>query len=162
MDGTKGTKLWNIVKEAGASHGIGPGNPNLCERIESGLLSYGGDSDETTNPFEVRMGKYVDLDLPDDVIGIAALKQLHASGIKRQQLGVVLEGTTPKPFGFTWKRVSQGGADIGAMTCGVWSYRLKQNIGFALVSSTCRAGDHVLVDHGGMHCAATLTELPFF
>ena len=55
MDGAKGTALWNIVKEAGQPHGIGPGNPNWCERVESGLVSYGGDSDGQTNPFEVRM-----------------------------------------------------------------------------------------------------------
>ncbi|MGL4404677.1 MAG: glycine cleavage system protein T, partial [Notoacmeibacter sp.] len=59
MDGSRGTELWNIVKEAGKAWDIGPGNPNSHERIESGLVSYGGDTDDFTNPYEVRMGKYV-------------------------------------------------------------------------------------------------------
>ena len=63
----------DIVREAGRPWDIGPGSPNLCERIEGGLLSYGGDT--ATNPFEVRLGRYVDLDLPDEVIGIAALRR---------------------------------------------------------------------------------------
>ena len=89
MDGTKGTALWNIVKEAGKPYGIGPGNPNWCERVESGLVSYGGDTDETTNPFEVRMSKYVDLHVPDDTVGIQALRKIAAEGPKRHQLGVI-------------------------------------------------------------------------
>ena len=74
---------------------IGPGNPSPIERIESGLLSYGGDNDDNTNPFEVRLGKYVDLHLPDEVVGIKALRELHAAGIKRHQLGVKLTINPP-------------------------------------------------------------------
>ena len=48
--------------------------------MESGLLSYGGDTDEVTNPFEVRMEKYVDLDVADEVIGIAALRRIRKAG----------------------------------------------------------------------------------
>ncbi|GBL38183.1 dimethylsulfonioproprionate demethylase DmdA [Anaerolineaceae bacterium] len=61
-DGSKGTELWNIVKAAGQPFNIGPGNPSWCERVESGLISYGGDTDSETNPYEVRMGKYIDLE----------------------------------------------------------------------------------------------------
>ncbi len=75
MDGSNGTQLWNIVKEAGKPWDIGPGNPNVHERIESGLLSWGGDTDDETNPFEIRMERYVDLDVPDDTIGIEALRR---------------------------------------------------------------------------------------
>lgn len=39
--------------------------PSPVERIKSGLLSYGGDSDDNTNPFKVRLGKYVNLHLPN-------------------------------------------------------------------------------------------------
>ena len=76
MDGSRGDELWNIVKEAGQPWDIGPGSPNPVERIESGLLSFGGDTDDHTNPFEVRLERYVDLDLDDEVIGIPALRQI--------------------------------------------------------------------------------------
>ena len=99
-DGTRGTELWNIFKEAGQPRGIGPGAPATVERTESGLVSVGGDTIEATNPFEVRLGKYVDLDVADDVVGIQALRRIKAEGVKRHQLGLVLEGETPAPLAF--------------------------------------------------------------
>jgi glycine cleavage system aminomethyltransferase T len=96
-DSTKGTKLWNIFKEAGKAWDIGPGAPATPERVESGLVSVGGDTDDDTNPFEVRLGKYVDLDVDDDVVGIKALRRIHKEGIKRHQLGLILEGEKPSP-----------------------------------------------------------------
>jgi aminomethyltransferase len=161
MDGTQGTKLWNMVKEAGRPWGIGPGCPNVCERIESGLLSYGGDTDEATNPFEVRLGKYVDLHVPDDVIGIQALRRIHAAGPQRHQLGLVLEGEEPTALGFHWHAILRNGQKVGHLTNCVWSYRLKRNIGFALVSIACNAGDSVEVLKEGRQLTGRLTPLPF-
>ena len=161
MDGTKGTALWNIVKEAGQPHGIGPGNPNWCERVESGLVSYGGDSDGQTNPFEVRMGKYVDLHVPDDTIGIEALRRIAAEGPKRHQLGVVLDNSEPVKAEFTWNDIDMDGTRIGDMTTCVWSYRKKKNIGFALVATSAKPGDPVVVRRAAGAVEATLCELPF-
>jgi aminomethyltransferase len=161
MDGTRGAELWNIVKEAGKGWGIGPGNPSFCERVESGLLSYGGDTDEATNPFEVRLGKYVDLQVSDDVIGIEALRRVHAAGPRRHQLGVVLDGEEPTRLGFNWHPIASNGQRVGALTNCVWSYRLKKNIGFALISTSCVAGERVEVLKDGDATGGTLQELPF-
>lgn len=161
MDGSKGTKLWNIVKEAGKPWGIGPGTPNFAERVESGLLSFGGDTDDRTNPFEVRLEKFVDLDLSDEVIGIGALRRISAEGPKRRQLGVMLEGATPTQLGFLWHDIRAGGRKIGVMTNCVWSYRLKRNIGFGLVAVSCKPDDAVEVIKDGRATPAVLTELPF-
>jgi aminomethyltransferase len=161
MDGTQGTKLWNIVKEAGKPWDIGPGTPNFCERVESGLLSYGGDTDAATNPFEVRMEKYVDLQVADEVIGIEALRRIHAAGPPRHQLGVVLEGDEPTALGFHWHSILKNGQKVGDLTNCVWSYRLKKNIGFALIARTCAAGDRVDVVKEGHTLPGTLKDLPF-
>jgi len=161
MDGTQGTKLWNIVKEAGKRWQIGPGNPNFCERVESGLLSYGGDTDDATNPFEVRMEKYVDLDVPDDVIGIEALRRIYAAGARRHQLGVVLEGDVPTALGFHWHSILKNGQEVGQLTNCVWSYRLNRNIGFALIARHCAEGDRVDVVKEGQTLSGTLKKLPF-
>lgn len=161
MDGSKGTALWNLVREAGKPWDIGPGNPNVCERIESGLISYGGDTDGNTNPFEVRMEKYTDLHVPDDVVGIQALRRIKAEGVKRQQLGVMLEGDQPTELGFHWHDIFKGGQRVGDMTNCVWSYRLKCNIGFGLVSTQCAAGDDVQVHKEGQIFNAKLKQLPF-
>jgi glycine cleavage system aminomethyltransferase T len=161
MDGTKGTALWNLVKEAGKAWDIGPGNPNSHERIESGLVSYGGDTDDFTNPYEIRMGKYIDLDVPDDTIGIHALRKIKADGFKRHQLGVVLDNETPAGPSFVWFDILADGIKIGSMTNIIWSYRMKKNIGFALVSVAAKAGGKVTVMRDGKAEAATLTHLPF-
>jgi glycine cleavage system aminomethyltransferase T len=160
-DGTKGTRLWNIFKEAGKPWDIGPGAPATPERVESGLVSVGGDTDDATNPFEVRLGKYVDLDVPDDVVGIQALRRIKVEGIKRHQLGVILDGDRPAPLGFRLEDISQNGAVIGKMTNCVWSPRLKANIGYALISATVGAGETVTVNRDAGPVAARLVELPF-
>ena len=161
MDGKKGGRLWDIVREAGKPWDIGPGNPNYCERIESGLLSYGGDTDDLTNPFEVRLGKYVDLHVPDEVIGIAALRRIDREGILRQQLGVLLDGDEPADLGFHWHPLLKNGKVVGRLTNRVWSYRLKRNIGFGLVSADCAVDDHIDLHRQGQVIGGRLTSLPF-
>ncbi|WP_395004200.1 glycine cleavage T C-terminal barrel domain-containing protein [Cypionkella sp.] len=160
-DGTQGTRLWNIFKEAGQPWGIGPGAPATAERTESGLVSVGGDTDDMTNPFEVRLGKYVDLDVADDVVGIKALRRIKAEGVKRHQLGLVLEGSIPEPLGFRREDIRLQGKSIGMMTNCVWSPRIHANIGYALVSVDAKVGQTVEVMRDKGPVSAKLVELPF-
>jgi glycine cleavage system aminomethyltransferase T len=161
MDGSMGTRLWNIFKEAGKPWGIGPGAPATAERTESGLVSVGADTDTKTNPFEVRLGKYVDLAVPDDVVGIAALRQIAKEGPRRQQLGLILEGAAPAPLGFAWEGIEKNGQKIGSMTNCVWSPRLKKNIGYGLINFDAGIGDTVMVQRKSGSVAASLVALPF-
>ena len=160
-DGSKGTKLWNIFREAGKPWGIGPGAPATPERTESGLLSVGGDTDKDTNPFEVRLGKYVDLGVPDDVVGIEALRKIKAEGPRRHQLGLVLDGAKPAPLGFKREVIMHRGVAVGMMTNCMWSFRMKANIGYALISADVKAGETVDVIRDGGRVASKLTNLPF-
>ena len=160
-DPMQGTKLWNIFKEAGQPWGIGPGAPATAERVESGLVSLGGDTDDETNPFEVRLGQYVDLDVADDVVGIQALRKIASDGPKRHQLGVVMEGETPVPFGFDWEQIEHNGHRVGDLTMSVWSPRMKANIGYALVSRDLEAGSEVIVQRPSGMVSGKLVELPF-
>lgn len=161
MDGKRGMELWNVVAEAGRSRGIAPGYPNPSERIESGLLSWAGDCDVNTNPFEVRLDRFVDLDVPDDVIGIEALRQIEADGPRRHQLGVVLEGDQPRDSHQHWYDIMQRGMKIGSMTNGTWSYKLRRNIGFGLVLTDCQPGDEVRVIKDGKVINGKLVDIPF-
>ena len=161
MDGSKGDSLWQIVREAGKPFGIGPGYPNPSERIESGLLNYGTDTDDNTNPFEVRLKRFIDLSLDDDVIGISALKRIKAEGVKRHQLGIVLEATKDNEDQSIWHPIETGGEVIGHMTNQAWSYRLKRMIGFALVSISAQPGDTVRVRGNDTTIEGVLVDLPF-
>ena len=160
-DGTKGTQLWNIFREAGQPWGIGPGSPATAERTESGLVSVGGDTDDATNPFEVRLGKYVDLDVADDVVGITALRRIHAEGPARHQLGLILDGGIPAPLGFRREEIRLAGIIVGMMTNCVWSPRMMSNIGYALISSDVAPGAVVEVMRDTGPVAARLVDLPF-
>ena len=162
QDGTRGDELWSIVKEAGQPYAIGNGGPTSPERTESGLVSCGSDSDDTTNPFEVRLGKYIDLDVADDVVGIKALRLIKAQGPKRHQLGLALEGNIADPLSFHWEDILVDGKKVGDMTQCVWSPRLKRNIGYALISCSCKVGDSVtLLRSAGREIKASLVDLPF-
>ena len=161
-DSAHGTQLWNAVKEAGALHDIGPGCPNPMERIESGLLSFGGDTDAETNPFEVRMGKYVDLDVPDDTIGIRALRQIHERGPQRHQVGVVFDHDERLPVTDQRSKVFKGSTMAGLMTTNTWSPRLEMNIGLCLVWTGVGPGDAVQVEFpDGQRIEGEIRDLPF-
>jgi len=161
-DGSRGTALWNRVREAGTRYDIGPGCPNGMERVESGLLSFGGDTDGKTNPFEVRLGKYVDLDAPDYVIGIRALRAIADRGPSRHQLGVVLDHEGRLAFHDRPSGIFRANAPAGRMTVNAWSPRLERNIGICLVTTALVAGDRVSVEMpDGRRVAGTMCELPF-
>lgn len=161
MDGRRGVDLWNIVREAGKPWAIGPGNPNPVERIESGLLSFGGDTDDMTNPFEIRLARYVDMDLDDDVIGVKELRRINADGPKRHQLGIILDDVTPGPGHSVWYDVLCDGKKIGSMTNGGWSPKLERFIGFVLISRGFSIGDQVEVHKNGALLQGQLCDLPF-
>ena len=161
-DPGRGLDLWNKVKEAGLPHGIGPGNPNNMERIESGLLSWGGDTDDNTNPFEVRMERYVHLDAPDDVVGIQALRRIAEAGPLRHQMGVEIDVDGQLGGLDLWSQVIRDGTQIGHVTAHTWSPRLERNIGLALISSETVAGDEVqILLPDGRAAAGRVRELPF-
>lgn len=160
-NGSIGTRLWNIFREAGRPRGIGPGAPATPERVESGLVSMGGDTDDDTNPFEVRLGKYVDLHVPGDTIGIRALRRIKAEGIRRHQLGIVLDGDTSAPLGARREDVMRNGRRIGMLTNCVRSWRLKANIGFVLVDSDAPVGTGVTVVRATGPTPGRLVGIPF-
>lgn len=162
MDGSRGAQLWDLVREAGKPWGITAGYPNPVERIESGLLSYGGDTDNATNPFEVRLEKYVDLDLEDHVIGISALRAIRDTSVKRHQLGIKLHNSQPGPGHALWYDVYHNGTKIGDMTNGVWSYKAGCTIGFVLIDRQFTARDEVVVHKDNRELTGTLQTLPFF
>lgn len=107
------------------------------------------------------MGKYVDLTVPDDTIGIAALRQIAAEGPKRHSLGIILDAGDPVKPGFLWNPIYRNGRKVGSLTNCIFSYRLKKNIGFALVERSCHAGERVESLVGGIMQPGQLSELPF-
>ena len=86
-----GLDLYDQLFEIGKEFNVKPGCPNLIERIESGLLSYGNDFDNNDNPFECGFDKYVSLDSNINFLGKDKLKKIKSEGIKKKLMGVEIE-----------------------------------------------------------------------
>lgn len=124
--------LWDAVWNAGQAFDIAPGCPNLIDRIEGGLLSYGNDMTRANNPLELGMARYCTLDGSMDFIGRAALVRTAEAGVARIMRGVAFDGG-PGPMCATPWPVSVDGWRVGRITSAAWSPRLQRNVGLSLI-----------------------------
>ena len=131
-DARLGPALWDLVWHAGETFNIAPGSPNLIERIEGGLLSYGNDMTRDNNPLECGLGRFCTVDGSVDCIGLDALQRVAETGPARQIRGVVFDGGPCPTCAAPWP-VMAGGRQIGMITSAVHSPRLKQNVGLSMI-----------------------------
>ncbi len=159
QDAARGGELWQIVREAGQVFGIGPGAPNDLERLESGLLSYGAEARVQThpaNPFELGLDKLVHLD-KGDFIGRGALAQIKRDGVRRQRVGLFIEGP-PVMANQAALDIQSEGRKVGHLSEMAYSHRLDRNIGIGLVEVD--AGS-LSITLQGQARSLTVTDLPF-
>lgn len=171
MDSTKGEQLWDLLWEAGQPFGLGVGAPNNPERIESFLLSFGGDTDPETDPDEAGIGRFVSLSGDDDgpeastshdFIGKAALRARRASGSQRRLVGLVIDGDAPSPLRSPRAVQSPDGHPVGTLRALARSPRFDANIGLALLDPPWfEPGTDLQVHLDGTNQTATTTPLPF-
>ncbi|MDH5504582.1 MAG: glycine cleavage system protein T [Acidimicrobiia bacterium] len=163
QDGAKGNELYEGIRAAGTRYGIGPGAPNHVERVESGLLSFGGDTTPDSNPFEAGMARYVDTATEVDYIGKAALERIVADGPKRLFTGLILEGEAPSPWPLAERTpIVAGGRQVGTLSAVVHSPRLGRTIGLAQIETALvesAATVEVKSPTGNLH--ALVHPLPF-
>ncbi|MDG2406179.1 MAG: dimethylsulfoniopropionate demethylase, partial [Paracoccaceae bacterium] len=132
LKGSKfGPVLWDAIWAAGESHHITAGCPNLIERIEGGLFSYGNEMTRETNPLEFGMSKFCKLDGSIDFIGRVALQKVASDGVARKIRGVMFDGSACLTCSIPWP-VMVDDQKIGQITSGIWSPRLQCNIGLSL------------------------------
>jgi dimethylsulfoniopropionate demethylase len=79
-----GMPLWNALMEAGKSMDVHAGCPNLIERIEGGLLSYGNDMTRANTPHECGLGKFCNTQTAIGCVGRDALLRVAQEGPIRQ------------------------------------------------------------------------------
>jgi aminomethyltransferase len=160
-DGSMGERLWEIVKEAGRLYDIGPGCPNYIERLESGLVSYGADTDDDTNPYEMGLGKFVDCEQPIDFVGKDALRKIRDAGPKRRFTGYFIDGKLKENAQQKWP-VKKDGDVVGFVSATCHSPRLDAYIGVGLIANTHHDGDTGLqVETSGGPLPVRTTTLPF-
>lgn len=161
-DGTAGDWLWDRLFEAGGPHGIAPGAPNNIRRMEAGFQSWGTDMDWRMNPYEMNLGKFVDLDTSDDFIGKEALTRIHAEGPTRRQIGLFVDGEPIAQMPIRWWPVTRDGLEIGFVTSATWTPGMERNIAYAIVGVE-HAEENVQVDvhRPGDTRSAVTTSIPF-
>ncbi|MEM7226792.1 MAG: dimethylsulfoniopropionate demethylase [Pseudomonadota bacterium] len=154
--------LWDALWQAGADLQVGPGCPNLIERIEGGLLSYGSDMTRANNPLECGLERYCAVDQGPYSIGKAALRRIHAEGPARQIRGLSFGREAMTGPRAPW-RLSVAGAFAGQVTSAAWSPRLKTNVGLAMVERAhWQSGTEVTVElPDGTGLPGLVGELPF-
>ena len=162
-DGSHGDRLWEHLMAVGTPLGLKSGYTSSIRRIEAGMLSYHADMTLANNPFEIGMGRLVDLDMDADFVSKAALK-------KNQSCGSIPKICRPRDRRravrglqrFFWPVLSDGN-QVGKVTSAIYSPRLEKNIALALVG----------IDYAGLGTALTLkkfnemrgckvVEIPFF
>ena len=163
LDGGRGDALWEKLMAVGEPLGLKPGHTSSIRRIEGGMLSYHADMDDETNPFELGLDRLVDLEMPADFIGKAALRDIKQSGVARSQVGLVIEGEPlPGPNTEFWL-VTADNTAVGKVTSAVYSPRLKQNIALAMISTdSTEVGTKFIVEMPGEQRSATIVPKPFY
>ena len=162
-DGSKGNELYEKIMAAGKEHGIQPGHTSSIRRIEGGMLSYHADADIHTNPFELGLDRLVDLETNIDFIGKDALKKIKQDGIKRKQVGLIIDCDPLSGPNTTFWPIEKNGKKIGKVTSAVYSPRLKKNIALAMIEiNYSELGNQLDVQtHEGKY-SATIVEKPFY
>lgn len=163
MDGSKGDQLWEAIMAAGIPFGLKPGHTSSIRRIEGGMLSYHADMDMYTNPFELGLDRLINLDMEADFIGKAALKKIQQEGVRRKQIGLIIDGDPLTGPNTEFWSVSFAGDVVGKVTSAVYSPRLAQNIALAIVDvAYADLGNHMEVDTKDGKLTATVVEKPFY
>jgi dimethylsulfoniopropionate demethylase len=160
-DSSLGLELWDALWEAGQPFEVRAGCPNLIERLEGGLLSYGNDMTRENNPFECGLDRYCALDKPIDFIARKALEKIQEEGVKRRIMGIRIGGDPVPGCVEPWP-ISAKGKTVGAVSSAAFSPDLAGNIGFAMLDRDFwEPGQKVEVAAPDGTRQAMVAELPF-
>lgn len=131
-DRSLGLDLWDTLWEAGGDHDVAAGSPNLIDRIEGGLLSYGNDMTIENNPLECGLGRFCRLDGAIDFIGRDALRRLNENEPKRLIRGLLFDGGRCPPVAIPWP-VRLKGTTVGQVTSAIWSPTFDANVALGML-----------------------------
>ncbi len=160
-----GPALWDAVLEAGQPYDVRPGCPNLIERIEGGLLSFGNEMTSDNNPLECGMTGYCDLETGGAFIGQQAIEAIRSAGHRREIRGVKFGGPPCPQCVVPWpvRAADHDQPRIGQVTSGIYSPKLKTNIGLSMVERDYwTPGQAIVVETSdGQMRDGQVCELPF-
>ena len=156
-----GLDLYDYFFEIGQEFNLKAGCPNLIERIESGLLSYGNDFDNNDNPFECGFEKYVNLDANVNFLGKDKLIKIEKEGIKRKLMGVFIE-TNKINLTKSLNIKDDNNNFIGELRSACYSPHFKKVIGIAMINQPyCKASVSGIIEIDSNSFSVKVCDLPF-
>ncbi len=162
-DSKVGNELYEHIMKVGEPMGLKPGHTSTIRRIEGGMLSYHADMTINTNPLELGMDKFIDLDNDFDFIGKDALIKIKNDGIKRKQVGLYLKNNRMDGPNTRFWNLKYDNKVVGKITSAVYSPRLEQNIALAIVEiKYSNLNQKLTVDDGNSEFNAVVVNKPFY
>ena len=129
--------------------------------LPGGLFSYGNEMTRENNPLEIGLGKFCSLDGSINYIGRQALEKIASNGVARKIRGIMFDGEACPTCSIPWP-VMVGQQQVGQITSGIWSPRLKANVGQSLIErGFWEIGQElVVVTADGQHRQGKITTMP--
>lgn len=161
--GHLGGELWDMICYAGQRYNIMPGCPNLIERIEGGLMSYGNEFTRENNPLECGFEELCYFGDDIDYIGKDALRKIYEQGPQKLIRGIKFGGGKAPACGKPFPVTTYDGIHIGQITSGIYSPRLKCNVGMSMMAKGYWDFGTELQVHtpDGMIREGTVSPIPF-
>ncbi len=130
-----GMPLWNALMEAGKDLDVFAGCPNLIERIEGGLLSYGNDMNDDNTPHECGLGKFCNTSTAIGCVGRDALLRVAKEGPVKQLRPIEIHGDATPPCDRLWP-LMDGDRQVGAVSSAAYSPDFATNVAIGMVRMT--------------------------
>ena len=144
-----GVSLWDLIIEKGKEFNIRVGCPNMIERVENNLLSYGNEMTNKDTPYDCGLGNFCNLDTDYEFIGKSSLLEQKKVGFKKDiyKINFNLE-IDDKPVFFSNLPVFNKDIEIGRATSIVWSPKHSKYVGFFIVSKNImnNLNDYYIMD----------------
>lgn len=133
--GDIGMPLWNALMEAGKSMDVHAGCPNLIERIEGGLLSYGNDMTDDNTPHECGLGRFCNTESAIGCVGRDALLRVACEGPVKQIRPIEIHGEKVPGCDRLWP-LMDGDRQVGHVSSAAWSPDFDTNVAVGMVRMT--------------------------
>ena len=156
-----GLDLYDTLFEKGKDLDVKPGCPNLIERIESALLSYGNDIDINDNPLECGFDKFVNVDSDINFLGKEKLIKIKSEGVSKKLMGVKLD---LKKINITESIdiMDENSNPIGELRSGCYSPYFDQVIGIAMLNKpNWKANQAIKIKINDQAFDGKVCDLPF-
>jgi dimethylsulfoniopropionate demethylase len=158
---SSGQKLYDHLFEVGKEFNVKPGCPNLIERIEGALLSYGNDFDNNDNPFECGFDQYVALDSEVNFLGKEKLRKIKLEGVQKKLMGVKIDA---KEISLTGSKdvFDDNNNVVGELRSAIYSPHFKKVIGIAMIKkSHWQSSQSFKIEINDNSFSGNVCDLPF-